>query len=229
MTHKILIAIVTCNGREDWVEVIRNTWMPLVKGADVRFFKGTEDLHTTEDNFSVQLNCRDDYQGLPNKVQEIVKWALNHEYDYMLKCDDDVVINPCKILRSGFEQYDFVGHECAPNNQTPWGFNYWLSKKAMKIVADDILPSDNNDEAWVSRAMNRNGILLKHDDRYMLHYGRNLGIMPERRSLRKPVEMPKYESEIFSWCMHNHNVDRKILIQEFIRVYEREVKTQCQR
>lgn len=214
---KTLIAIITCNGREDWVNIIRNTWEPLVKDADILFFKDGSYIH-----------CKDDYQGLPNKVQEIVRWALDNHYDYMLKCDDDVVLNPVNLLKSGFEQHDFVGHECAPLNQTPYGFCYWMSKKLMQLVVDSPLPQSNNDEAWVASIANKNGILLHHDSRYKLHYARNLELSPNHRPLRTPeIKMEtSLEVPVFAWCMHNHNIDKRLMQEEFKKVFRTRVKTQ---
>lgn len=213
---KILIAVVTCYGREDWANLQRETWVPLMP-VDVEFFvgKGGPSQGTT------QLDCDDSYQGLPEKVKAIIEWALERKYDYMLKCDDDVVLKP-DILRSDFTQYDFTGHECAPKNQTPWGFNYWLSKKAMEIMSKETLPQGNNDEAWVAHAMNRHGILLHSDQRYCLHYGRTLGYEPPRRALRRPEEKTTGQ-HYFSWCLHNHDVDKKIVQEEFRRIFKREV------
>lgn len=222
---KTLIAIVTCNGREDWAALQRETWVPLVQNADVRFFKGVNgNTHSIDDNYTVHLNCGDDYQSLPNKVQEIIRWAIKHDYDFMLKCDDDVLLKPQDILASDYYRYDFSGHECAPFEQVPWGFNYWLSKKAMKLMENKPLPNNNNDEAWVAHTMTANGILLHSDPRYSLHYGRNLGMVPYKRALRKPKLEPKSSSRYFSWCMHNHDVSKEVLFEEFKRIFHEEVK-----
>jgi Galactosyltransferase len=222
-----LIAIVTCHTRPDWADLVRQTWVPLVpKNTDVRFFCGRGAPRTILKD-EVILDCDDSYQGLPDKVQSIIRWALERNYDFVLKCDDDVVINPAGLMSSGFENYDFTGHECAPNNQVPWGFLYSLSRKAMEIMARETLPPNNNDEAWVSHAMNRNGILLNTDSRYCLHYGRNLGLELNHRALRKPFEKPTYPMKYFSWCLHNHSVGKDIIFAEFKRIFEREVNTQC--
>lgn len=218
---KILIAIISCHTRLDWADLQRKTWVPEVKNADVRFFCGRGAPRATV-NDEVILDCDDSYQGLPNKVQEIVRWALERGYDFILKCDDDVVLKPYELLRSDFREFDFTGHQCAENNQVPWGFNYWLSRKAMEIMVNASLPQGNNDEAWMAHTLNRNGLLLHHEDRYCLHYGRNLGIQHSKRALRKPLEQPTHK--YFSWCMHNHDVSKEVIFEEFKRVFEREVK-----
>jgi hypothetical protein len=222
---KTLIAIVTCHTRQDWADMVRKTWVRLVPNTvDVRFFVGRSTKHLSSPD-TINLDCSDAYDGLPNKVQEIIRWALANDYDFMLKCDDDVVIHPEHLLASDYSQFDFTGHQCAEDNQVPWGFNYWLSKKAMQIMSEQVLPQGNNDEAWVSHTLNRHGLLLHHEERFCLHYGRNLGMQHSRRPLRKPLEKP--DSDYFSWCMHNHDVDKCVIFDEFRRIFEKEVKTQC--
>jgi hypothetical protein len=225
---KTLIAIVSCHTRQDWANLVRKTWVPLVPKdrSDVLFFVGRGESTLPTD--TVQLECDDSYQGLPEKVRSIVRWALDNGYDYMLKCDDDVLLKPQDILRSDFDQFDFTGHECAPNNQVPYGFCYWLSRKAMKIMENEPLPSgSNNDEAWVAHTMNRNGILLHHEGKYHLHYGRNLSDNEiGQRSLRKPVLPPTYPARYFAWCMHCKHVSQDRMQQEFKDIFQREVHTQ---
>ena len=62
---KILIAVVNCHKRLAYQQAIRNTWLPLVSGADVRFFLGPANREPKADE--VFLYCDDSYQGLPPK------------------------------------------------------------------------------------------------------------------------------------------------------------------
>ena len=205
---------------------MRSTWVKLVPSTvDVIFFYGRGTVKVALED-EIVLDCDDSYQGLPDKVQSIIRWALNHEYDYLLKCDDDVVLSPHKILASGFEKSDFTAHRCAENSHVPWGFNYWLSNRAMRIMATKDLPQGNNDEAWVAHSLIKEGIYLNHDPRYNLHYGRNLGLYTDKRPLRRSAPASSKSSMYFSWCMHNHDVPEELMQKEFKRVFEKEVKTQ---
>ena len=171
---KVLIAVVNARHRMEWASAIRTTWASLVPPdrADVKFFVGRGEISAIAD--TVELECGDLYKDLPEKVKSIIHWSLKHDYDYMLKVDDDVVINPLALMSSGFDTADFTGHESSPNNQTPYGFCYWLSRKAMEIMKEQPLPPNNNDEAWVANTLLKNGIALCHDGRYRLHYGRRI-------------------------------------------------------
>lgn len=214
---KTLISVVTAHHRKEWRDVIRETWLPLVPPAlaDVRFFMGNGNSLLKSDE--VLLECDDSYQGLPEKIKSIAKWAVLHDYDFMLKCDDDVVLKPELLLTSGYEKHDFSGKLNRPaDSARPYavtvGFNYWLSKHCMKLISEASLPpvfengmKDNDDEKWVAGVLYQNGITLYNDTRYGLHsgdlkYDEKPFIYP-RRPLR-PVKVDAPNSrEIFSWSV----------------------------
>lgn len=231
---KVLLAVVNCHSREEFSNAVRNTWLPHTpKEMDVRFFRGrgaTREPLADE----VFLDCRDDYEGLPNKVQEIVRWAYEHEYDYVAKVDDDVAVNAKKWLE-GFQRCDFTGCKepaCKPNEiQTPYGFFYVLNRHTMKLVIDEALPTHGNDEAWVSTALYKKNIFLSHDARYFLHRGGRP--KPAVRSLRAPKrEVPLVvlpPADVFALCVYLnwngfHQTPREVLMAEYYYLYERYAK-----
>ena len=209
---KTLIAIVTCHSRLVYRDALRSTWIPQIpEELDYRFFSGPSERTPEADE--VFLNCDDSYAGLPSKVQAIVLWALERGYDYVLKCDDDVVLLPVKFANSGFQNYDFVGHANGDPGSVlvPWGFCYVLSKKAMELVAKAPLPNNNNDEAWVGHTLYSHGIRLNNDNRYHLYTGRYSDFAPKTpRPLRapkrdKPIESGPAElvgNGSFAFCMY---------------------------
>lgn len=230
----VLQAIVSCHSREEYSNAIRSTWLPSVpEGLDVRFFRGRGAIREPLTD-EVWLDCRDDYEGLPNKVQEIVRWAYDHDYEYVAKVDDDVVVKPKEWL-NGFRRCDFTGcreSACKPNEiQTPYGFFYVLNRNTMKLVIDEPLPSHGNDEAWVSTALYKKGIFLNPDHRYFLHRGGRP--KPEFRSLRAPKrESPLVitpSPDAFAWCVYLnwagfHQTPREELMKEYYYLYERYAK-----
>jgi hypothetical protein len=212
------------------------------EGLDVKFFRGrgaTREALADE----VFLDCGDDYGSLPNKVQEIVRWAYDKGYDYVLKCDDDVVVKPKELLASGFNQHDFVGCQepaCKPGEiKTPYGFCYWMSRKVMKLVIDAPLPGQpgsthvsnhNNDEAWISTVLHINQIFLTHDARYFLHRGGRPRPAPAARALRAPVRMRPPENnpppDAFAFCVYLnwngfHCTPTETILQEYQYLFER--------
>ena len=206
----------------------------------MRFFLG-RGVNTAPKEDEVLLDCDDSYQGLPSKVQGIVQWAYEHGYEYVLKCDDDVVLKPEAMLSSDFTAYDFTGPKNpwvkAGEIHTPWGFCYWLSRKAMQLVSSAPLPGQygsvhnyrhNNDEAWVSTILYVNGVTLHDDQRYFLHRGKPQNLRPLSRPLRAPKRpMPVEEIAMpntFAWCIYidsgQHNVPPEAMLEEFYRIYE---------
>jgi hypothetical protein len=183
-----LLALINCHSRPGYANAQRETWIPKIpQGLDYKFFLGPSDRAPRPDE--VFLNCRDDYGGLPNKVQEVVRWTLEHGYENMAKIDDDVILKPAEFLSSGFQQHDFVGHTNNDRSvvKIPWGFLYTLSRKAMENMAISELPRDFNDEAWCANTLAYHGILLHHEPRYVLHRGKRSDfIVPTKRPLRAP-------------------------------------------
>ena len=230
MEKKTLIAIVSCRSRQDtWVKAIRETWLPLVPAtkADVRIFVGLGDLPISED--VVALACDDSYMGLPSKVQEICRWSNAHAYDFTLKCDDDVVLDPATILLSGYERHEYSGRANRPPQPytVPMGFNYWLSKKCTTIMSEAPLPDvGNDDEKWVASHLWSNGIILVDEPRYSLHTKllEPLNKRPLRALNRhRYLPMQEIEPEYFSRCIHLGE-EQEIKLAEFKKVFEKYVR-----
>lgn len=229
-----LIAVVSCHTRKEWREVIRRTWLPLVpEGTDVRFFVGRGAATDFADE--IVLECDDSYQGLPEKVQSIAKWALVEGYDFMLKLDDDVVLDPALLLASGYEKSGFTGADGhRPNPQRPYfvpsGFAYWLNAGCMGVIAAEPLPNDNYDEGWVAGTLFKYECALTCDPRYYVTVCRTLPSIDRRtvpgrvatRIRREPVP------GTFAWCIYfEPNGGTKYAtedkIKEFKRVFAVEV------
>jgi hypothetical protein len=194
---KTLIALINSQNRAAYADAQRETWIPLMPPGEVdyRFFLGPSEREPRSDE--VFLNCDDSYQGLPNKVQEVIRWALARDYDFVVKCDDDVVLIPDRFLASNFRNFDFTGNNNGDGRKlsTPWGFCYILSKRAMKVVENAPLPYTNNDELWIATLLAEKGITLHSDYRYRLHLGRRQDFIempkgwkdPSSRIIKRPV------------------------------------------
>lgn len=237
---KVLIAIVSCHSRPHFAEALRSTWVPLVPPtADIKFFLGRGGNREPLAD-EVFLDCDDSYHGLPNKVQEMMRWAYDHGYDFALKCDDDVVLKPRELLLSGFQLSDFTGCQepsCKPGEiRTPWGFCYWLSRRAMKLVVDNPLPGQqgsvsthvhNNDEAWVSTVLHVNQIFLHSDKRYYLFTGKPAEKI--RKDNPRPLRRPQVPEKVpepgtFAFCVYLnwagwHMTPDSVSINEFRRIF----------
>lgn len=237
---KVLLAIVSCHARQEFSDAIRNTWLPCApKELDVKFFRGrgaTREALSDE----VFLDCGDAYLDLPEKVKAIVAWAHTNGYDYVAKCDDDVVVKP-KEWYAGFKREDFSGWQdpgCKKGEiRTPWGFFYVLSRRAMEIVMNSALPGrpgalntyeHGNDEAWVSTVLYYSGVFLSSDPRYHLYSGERPKSTKRTLRPRPPRPEPPTRVPVSDWfaaCVYLnwtgwHTTGSDVILGEFHKIFE---------
>lgn len=151
---RLLIAVKSCEPHRiaGYHDVILNTWgRDIPKDVDLRFFTGDLDWRTL--GKEIHLNVPDDYLSLPLKTKAILEYSLQNNYDYTFLCDTDTFLLPDRLVRCGFESFDYSGrfgsqpkigttfhykdqHGDYPNCHT-WasgGVGYFLSRKASEIV-----------------------------------------------------------------------------------------------
>lgn len=170
---RVLIAIVSCARDKDSHELIRQTWAKDVI-VDYKFFvgRGCETYRLDE----ILLDVPDDWDGLPRKTQAVCRYAVQHDYDFIFKCDTDSYVHVPRLLDSGFEKYHYSGccgetenvypDSCFPAN----GGGYWLSQRSFKYLAENMnLGLGKNCEDWCVflSLMKGAGIFVHHDPRYM--------------------------------------------------------------
>jgi hypothetical protein len=165
-----LIAVVTCDDFRfrERANAQRETWVPEIKNADVKFFLGRTSRNSDSDE--IILDVDDGYKELPAKVQGVCRWALDNGYDYIFKTDDDVYINVPSFETLSPAPYDYVGRFRGPSDpHHPWdyasGFGYWLSRRAMQIVVDSPLDeAEWAEDRWVAKVLQQAGIQGYTDD-----------------------------------------------------------------
>src|SRR5271157_5114842 len=145
MEPRVLVAITSCHMHRAWQSAQRDTWLPEL-GCDYRFFLGNPVADAAQDE--VFLNCPDDYHSLYHKTQGLVRWALERGYDYLYKCDVDTLVCPKNLLSSGFEQWDYTGGR--NGHFASGGSGYWLSRKAMELVANSINRDGATEDVFIA-------------------------------------------------------------------------------
>lgn len=173
MSYRVLIAIESCQRYRlgPVHDAIRETWFKNIHVTDKRFFYGMDTSMSLQcdDPDTTGLNCLDDYNSLSLKTQAICRWALERDFDFVFKCDTDTVLNPWEFVFSAFPSPpDYLGGENAdvnvpgfPPNRIEFcsgGAGYWLSKKALTIVADAPIIKTSAEDVFVADALLKYGI-----------------------------------------------------------------------
>jgi hypothetical protein len=154
---KLLVAILSCEARHDRMEAQRISWVKDFQGiADVKFFLARQERPEMPDE--VFLDVPDDYAGLPQKTREMVRWALAHNYDRILKTDDDTVIFPRKLR---IPAVDYAGWVHRAEYVAGWV--YWLTRRAMEVVAKAEFTEQKHEDRWVGAALGKAGIRAIND------------------------------------------------------------------
>ena len=157
---KPLIAIVTCHRYKDRADAQRATWIKVLdKKMDYKFFLGEGGGREPAAD-EVFLTVPDDYKSLPMKVRAVMQWALEHNYDAVLKVDDDVYIMPERLTtpRTQWEgRVNMSDKQLCPRGWCS-GFAYWLSGSALKMVASGELSEHPSEDVWIGRLLNKMGM-----------------------------------------------------------------------
>lgn len=146
---KVLVALETCTNPKyaERRALIASTW-----GARLK------PLFTFMEFDGPSLGVGDGYQDLPAKTKAICAYARDHGYDWVMIVDDDVYLRAERLTApiTG----DYVG-SVTDNSTVPaycYGAFYWLSKRAMGIVADAPLTTQLAEDQWVGDVMREHGI-----------------------------------------------------------------------
>jgi hypothetical protein len=170
---KTLVAIKTCHKPEYFAKA-QAQWQTWAQGvlpmADVIFFCGRHPVYGAVEQEimnAVWLDASDDYLGIPRKVQLLCQWAHARNYGRTLLLDDDVYVVPSRFPNL-LTELDSVGRFRGPHGGYPAyfasGFAYFLSRRALEIVANTPWNGDWMDERFVANALAARGIFGYTDD-----------------------------------------------------------------
>lgn len=206
-----LIAVVTCRPYRKRAEAQRLTWAKDAEGVlDVRWFvgNGMDDPMPHE----VHLDVDDGYFGLPDKVQEVCRWALSHGYTHIFRTDDDVYIRPERVLAQMQELVvggvSYAGRvrgpsdgytRTEPHEHVMWpapycsGFGYLLDEKAMRLIAQAPRSEDPAEDRWVGNLLLKEGIApVQLEQKLAVVQAKNAGL--------SGIEGPRRGNDIIAAC-----------------------------
>lgn len=211
MLDNVLVAVVSCHKYlPDRIPSIRETWLPELQrlGVPYRIFvgeNGSADSTLAAD--VVRLPVDDTYRGLPAKTKAIAKYALENGFDFVFKCDDDVYLEPSRLINSDFAQLgDYIGRKRGPSGGFPApyasGFSYWLSKKALRVAAETPLTNDPAEDRWLGNALLAAGIPCVADYRYV--------VTDSTRNALTHTEGPRKGNYVISACEFDSQKMRRV-------------------
>lgn len=186
---KLLIAVITCRKFTHRADVQRGTWVndAISLGIDVRYFIGGD--ARVENDYEIVLPVPDDYPSVRLKVQHAMKWAVEHDYDHVLKTDDDCVVFPTNWLKSSFKNYEYVGRKRGPSGAYPppmpglkhgmdfyginekafcSGFGYTVSNNAARVIANAPDNGDWAEDRFSGQALAAANVLPQPSPFYLL-------------------------------------------------------------
>ena len=172
---------------------VRTTWMGLLDAMQIHgearnfipaFVFGARDVVRAEKlETALFLPCPNEYAFLPMRTRLLCKWAVEVGFDGLWKIDDDTQIDIDRLINYSLADSDYVGYPMI--NKPPagrefcgWraaedelccdhlyasGNGYYLSRRAMEIVANDLTMPTGPEDLLVGRVLNAAGIRLCWD------------------------------------------------------------------
>ena len=162
---KVLIAILSCHALRDYEQSLRDTWIQdIPAGVDYRFVLGNPAAMPEADE--VFLDVGDALQDLTHKTVSLCRWALEHGYDYIFKVDLDTLVRPVLLMTSGFEKHNYSGGQFGGREFASGGAGYWLSRKAMGIVVEEVTAEEPWEDYYVANALLKRGIAVHNNPQH---------------------------------------------------------------
>ena len=181
---KILVAILTHEGTQSNADACSKTWTRDIQNPHEYYFYGSK---VQSQKMNRTWNCEPD-EGearfrLPEKTYKMLVESLNHDWDFLFKCDDDTYLNFDKLVEF-LKDYDanddlYLGMKIVnPFAYAQGGAGYVLTRTAVKkctesfkhfykdINLNDRLKSKtlHSEDYSVGLALKEQGINLTHTD-----------------------------------------------------------------
>lgn len=141
---------------------VRETWWKHQAPATCKFFMGRTATKEHESDDVVILDCGDNYLfDLQEKIQGMARWALDRDFDMMVKVDDDTFVYPALVPFLQENTFDFGG--CVYGNYCVGGGpGEVFGRKAMEIIVKatpDMFPEFRHwEDRWFGEILHAAGI-----------------------------------------------------------------------
>ena len=174
---KILTAILTHSKTQKKANACLDTWIKNIQAPHDYCFYGEElQSHTMAKTWNCTPDDGECRSRLPEKTYKMLVESLNHEWDFLFKCDDDsfVVFSKLINLIKNYNPNDelYIGRKITnPFDYAQGGAGYVLTRTAVKKCINslkhfhkDQLTNKLAEDYSVGLALREQGIDLTHTD-----------------------------------------------------------------
>ena len=191
---RIIFMIVSCVRNRHKQDAIRRTWAKDLERANIDyvFIEGHPSLDSPiELEDRILLDCPDTYEYLSYKIYKGIS-AVRELYrpDFLLKIDDDCILNVEKFLELDLSGYDYIGTNIVSGASSTLD---WHKKSVMNGQIGNILFKPNDDVEWFD---GQGGYVLSMKAMDMIRsldlveFGHILEDYAVGRALHRKIEMP---------------------------------------
>lgn len=171
---KILTAILTCSTTQRRADACLLTWIKSIKNPHDYVFFGdktqSEKMDKTWDCTPDQGECR---SRLPEKTYKMLEKSLEHEWDFLFKCDDDTYVTHNKLVKL-IDKYNpledlYIGYPIRSVGLTyaQGGAGYLLTRTAVKKCLNSFKSLKIAEDYSVGKALLEEGVTLNETE--LLH------------------------------------------------------------
>lgn len=147
---------------------VRETWWKHQAPATCKFFMGRTATEAHKADDVVLLDCGDKYLfDLQAKIQGMCRWALNNNFDVMIKLDDDSFVHPALTPFLETLPADFGYGGLLYNGYcVSGGTGEVYGRKALEIIANaplDLFPAARHwEDHWIGEVIRDAGIIATY-------------------------------------------------------------------
>ncbi len=155
-------------------EMCQSTWL---RDSPVDFH-GFMDAELGLSEIDQHNNALDPIRTL--RTQLMVRWALEHGYDYLFRTDTDSYVWVNRLMACGYEQHDYMGwcvgyprhlEKDWAMNTAHGGVGFILSRRSMEIVATAPVEKYSDGkywgDLWAGHQLWKHGIYCHRDTRFL--------------------------------------------------------------
>ena len=165
---KILTAILTCTSTQARADACLATWIRDIKSPhDYVFYGDKAQSQAMDKTWNCSPDSGEHRRKLPQKTFKMLVESLNHDWDFLFKCDDDTYACFDRLIEF-LKTYDpskdlYIGKQLGNKGYAQGGAGYILSRSAVQkcVNASEVfLTSPISEDRTLGRALKSQDVNL---------------------------------------------------------------------